>query len=386
MPLGTRAYSVLIEPGALRRLGEIVAKLLPSAARAFVVADEGLPAEAGPNAVTSLKNAGLAAIIRSLRPSERVKSLETVGALLVDLTRSKHERGEPVIALGGGIVGDVAGFAAGVYRRGVPVVQCPTTLLAMVDASVGGKTGVNVDIGGATGTEDLKKNMAGVFHQPIAVVADVSVLAWLPDRHFRSGLAECIKHAMIGADWGDAGLWDWTVVNLDRVLLRDPATLVELVARNVSVKAAVVKADEREEAENAAGGRALLNLGHTFAHAIETLPFLSPDGDPTNAPLQHGEAVGLGLVAAAIAAESMNPALKRDGIAGAVVGMLGRSGLPTRVAGLPPTERVMEAMAYDKKASGGVMRVVLPTARGRVRVVENPPTSAVAAGIDALRA
>jgi 3-dehydroquinate synthetase len=388
--LGARAYSVVVEAGALERIGAIVTGLLPDIRRAFVVVDEGLPAQTTARATASLEQAGLAASTRTIRPSEHGKSLQTLGGLLAELTRLKHERREPVIALGGGIVGDVAGFAAGVYRRGVPVVQCPTTLLAMVDASVGGKTGINIDVGGAgggaPGREDLKKNMAGVFHQPVTVVADVSVLSSLPDRHFRSGLAECVKHALVGADWGEPGLWDWTLANLGPILAREPGTLVELVARNVSVKAAVVKSDEREEADSATGGRALLNLGHTFAHAIETIPHLSPDGDARNAPLQHGEAVALGLVAACRAAELMNPALKRDRLGEVVVAALEKIGLPTRIAGLPPTERVVEAMGHDKKVSGGLLRLVLPSSLGRARVVESPPPSAVTGAIDSIRA
>lgn len=383
--LGARGYSVLVEPGALQRLGEIVAGLLPGVGRGFVVFDEGLPEAVPAAVVASLSAAGITAPTFGIRPSERAKSLATLGRILEELTGARHERREPVIALGGGIVGDLAGFAAGVYRRGVPIVQCPTTLLAMVDASVGGKTGVNLDLGGDGGGEDLKKNMVGVFHQPVAVVADVSMLASLPARDLRSGLAECVKHGMLSAEWGDGGLLDWTEANLGSILAREPGTLVELVARNVGVKAAVVGSDEREEADPADGGRAILNLGHTFAHAIETLPGLSSDDDPRNAPLQHGEAVGLGLVAACRCAEAMNPSLRVERIGDRIVALLGRIGLPTRVTGLPDRDRILWLMTHDKKVSGGVLRVILPSGRGSARVVEGPPPSALAAGVDAIR-
>src|SRR5262249_55537754 len=157
--------------------------------------------------------------------------------------RHKLERSDLVIALGGGLTGDVAGFAAATYRRGLPIIQCPTTLLAMVDASVGGKTGVNLELTPG----DLKKNMVGAFHQPSAVIADVNVLTSLPDRTFRAGLAECLKHSMLSADFGDPGLQDWMLAQRDPLLRRVPATLTELVHRNVTVKAAVVGRDEREE-------------------------------------------------------------------------------------------------------------------------------------------
>ncbi len=278
------------------------------------------------------------------------------------------------------MVGDLAGFAAATYRRGVPVIQCPTTLLAMVDASVGGKTGVNLDLG-TSEAPDLKKNAVGAFHQPSLVLADTDSLGSLAPRHLRAGLAECIKHGMIAADAGDPGLLAWIGKNLNGLLGLDRALVTELVTRNVAVKARIVAGDEREE--NSSGGRAILNLGHTFGHAIETLPGLSPDRNMANAPLLHGEAVALGLVAAAACSAKLG--LCPLGLLDQVGDLLTRAGLPTKVAGLPSDEAIITLMGHDKKAMGGAMRLVLPVGGGRAMVVANPAREGVAAGLAAIR-
>jgi 3-dehydroquinate synthetase len=291
------------------------------------------------------------------------------------------------------VVGDLAGFAAASYRRGVPVIQCPTTLLAMVDASVGGKTGVNLDLGTAE-APDLKKNAVGAFHQPSLVLVDTDSLGSLAPRHLRAGLAECIKHGLIAADAGDPGLLEWTGANLERLLGLDQGLVTELVTRNVAVKARIVVGDEREEASS--GGRALLNLGHTFGHAIETLARLSfegpgrvyregtgPGGDRRATLLLHGEAVGLGLVAAATCSAKLG--LCPMGLVEQVRDLLTRAGLPTTVVGLPSDEAIITLMGHDKKAMGGVMRLVLPVGGGRAKVVANPALGAVVAGLAAIR-
>lgn len=388
--LGPRSYSVRLGAGLLDELGTIVRDRLDTSKRAFLAIDAALPESVVDRAARSLGRAGFAVSRAAVRASESEKSLATLERLLVALAGTKHERRDPVIALGGGIVGDLAGFAAAVYRRGVPIVQCPTTLLSMVDASVGGKTGVNLSTAPPTALNEsdgapLKKNLVGAFHQPIAVVADIGTLGSLPPRHFRSGLAECIKHGLIGGVAGDPGLFEWTNANLGAILAQDSRTIVELVSRNVKIKAAVVAGDEREEAESAAGGRALLNLGHTFGHAIETVATLSPDGDPVNAPLQHGEAVGLGLLAAARCAEMLGAEPGRVS-ASAIATLLARAQLPTQVAGLPPTDSIVASMMHDKKVLAGKLRLVLPTAGFAARVVEDPSLSAVRGAIDSLRA
>ncbi|MDX2117816.1 MAG: 3-dehydroquinate synthase family protein [Planctomycetota bacterium] len=379
--LAERSYDVEVGAGVLSALGSLTRQRVGArASRAMLVHDAGLPAGLVDSAKATLGAAGFAVSEATVEADERHKTLATIERLCLAMARAKIERGEPLIALGGGIIGDAAGFAASMYRRGVPVVQCPTTLLSMVDASVGGKTGVNLDLGDA---KPSKKNLLGAFHQPALVLADVSTLRSLPGRQLRCGLAECIKHGLLAAEFGDAGLLSWIDANLDAMLAMDAAALGELVARNVAIKAKVVAGDEREEAEDG-GGRALLNLGHTFGHAIEPIKSLSPDADPTHAPLHHGEAVALGLVAACRCAGLMNLV---DASLGERVGaLLTRAGLPTRVRGLPPTDDIVEAMSHDKKVLGGVLRLVLPVGEGRCRVVTDAPMHAVRAAIDSLRA
>lgn len=377
---GTRDYEVLVGHALTDTLADRVRALCPTAKRAFIVVDAGLPQAAGAAVGSALSRRQFGVSSITIRPTEGDKSLDTLDRVLVALAESRHERRDPVIALGGGIVGDVSGFAAASYRRGVPVVQCPTTLLSMVDASVGGKTGVNL----RTSDGSLKKNLVGAFHQPRLVVADVSLLSSLPDRQFRAGLAECVKHALLSSEFGDPSLLGWIEARASAILARDNAILTELVARNVAIKARVVAGDEREEAESAAGGRALLNLGHTFGHAIETLPDLSPTGNAGDAPLHHGEAVALGTMAALDAAARLK--LASAALRDRVGALLSRLGLPTKVKGLPSGERVLELMSHDKKVLGGVLRLVLPCDGGTCKVVDNPGRPIVLAAIDSIRA
>jgi len=377
-----RSYTVHIGPGLFAQVGNLTALALQRQAhRAFIVADARVPASVVIAVADSLKSVGLAVRSWALKPSEQDKSLASVERILIEMAKAKLERDDPVIALGGGIIGDVTGFAAAIYRRGIPVIQCPTTLLAMVDASVGGKTGVNLAL--AEGSlADLKKNFVGVFHQPRLVIADIDSLKTLPPRVLRCGLAECIKHGLLGAIGGDTALLSWMETRLDLFLAQDPDSLVELVSRNVAIKARIVAGDEREEADDATGGRALLNLGHTFAHAIETISHLSPDGTPKNAPLQHGEAVGLGLIAAAATSRALQ--LCDAATADRITTIINRAGLPTRIAGLPTDEELIAQMLHDKKVRAGELRLILPTQSGDAQVVRNPPSEAVKAGIAAI--
>lgn len=376
--LPSRSYEVLIGRGLLGELGERAASLLPrSSKRAFLVADAGLPQALVDLTARSLVDAGLAVSSVSIRAVEAGKSLDAASRLLERLASTKHERGDPVIALGGGITGDVAGFVASIYRRGVPVIQCPTTLLSMVDASVGGKTGVNLEADGS-----LRKNLVGAFHQPVFVLIDTAAIDSLPDRQLRAALAECFKHGLIGHAV-DPGLFEWTERRLPAVLARDADTLAELVERNVRVKAWFVAGDEREEKPTHEAGRMILNLGHTFAHAIETIPHLSPTSNPADAPLHHGEAVSLGIIAACFTSASLgrlDPAAAER-----IRRVLDEAGLPSRVAGLPSDEDILAAMSHDKKVAGGRMRLVLPVSIGNAVVVEDPPEDAVREGIRAIR-
>ena len=269
------SYEIRIGPGLLDQLGPILRSTVGHD-RAAVFADAAVADLHGPLASRSLEQAGYTHELHRIPSGEQHKTLETVRSLYDVLLQRRAERGSPVVALGGGVVGDTVGFVAATYLRGVPFVQCPTTLLAMVDASVGGKVGVNVPQG---------KNLIGSFHQPAAVVVDVDSLATLPTRELRCGLAECIKHAAIR----DEAMFAWLEDNLSAIFNLDRSVLTELVCRNVAIKARVVETDEKES-----GVRAHLNFGHTFAHAIE-----ATTGFGSGTAYHHGEAVSLGMVAAA---------------------------------------------------------------------------------------
>jgi 3-dehydroquinate synthase len=267
------------------------------------------------------------------------------------MLEARLERGCTLVALGGGVVGDVAGFAAACYQRGVRFVQIPTTLLAQVDSSVGGKTAVNHELG---------KNMIGAFHQPSAVIADTATLNTLPDRELRAGLAEVIKYGLIQ----DLDFLVWLETNLDALLARDPAALAEAVRRSCEHKAAVVAADERES-----GLRALLNLGHTFGHAIEhALGY---------GAWLHGEAVAAGMCLAAEMSVRLGRISRAD--ADRVARLLARADLPVA----PPPEiapaTLLEAMSLDKKNKDGRIRLVLFEALGRAALCDDYPQDALLA-------
>lgn len=372
-----RAYVVHIGAGCFQHLGSIVSQACGGSPRTCVmVRDLGVPEERAGEIGRSLEREGTRVVECVVRAGEEAKTLANTEGLLRGFAQARLDRDDVVVALGGGVVGDLAGFAASVYRRGVKVIQCPTTLLAMVDASVGGKTGVNLDLGQGT----MLKNMIGTFHQPAAVVADVRALASLDDREFRAGLGECLKHAMIGVDAGDAGLGAWMNNAMEQIAQRNESTLVELVARNVALKARIVAEDPYES--KAAGGRALLNLGHTFGHAIETLGGVEVVGSGPG--ILHGEAVALGLIAATAAAASMGrvPPAMVDALRARVRA----AGLADRATGLASDQDLMERMGHDKKVRGGVLRVVLPGGEGTAGVVAGPSPEALSAGWAAIRA
>jgi 3-dehydroquinate synthase len=338
-------YQVLVGRGVLRHVGERMQAAGVRAARAAIVCDDAVAAGPGAAVGASLAAAGVEALRLPLHAAEDHKTLATVERLCTGMLDAGLDRGSAVVAVGGGIVGDVVGFAAATYMRGIACVQVPTTLLAMVDAAVGGKTAVNLVR--ADGT--LVKNMVGSFAQPRLVVCDPEVLGTLPARELRSGLAECVKHALIA----DPSMLAWIEANADPLHAADPGALGELVARNVRIKAAIVGDDEREE-----GRRALLNLGHTFAHAIEAR---------MHDAVTHGEAVGIGLVAACALGEAMgatDPALRQR-----MVAVLQRVGLPVRLPRPAPAAELLAAMASDKKKRDGALRFVVPHAAGDVRVV-----------------
>jgi len=387
--LGERGYDIVVGSGALGGIESSLQEMHQvGARRAFVVVDTGVPEWFVDQLVADAKSAGLQVIIAPITPTESVKTIATYQELLTTIASTGHSRVDPVIALGGGIVGDLAGFVAASYRRGVPVIQCPTTLLSMVDASVGGKTGFNLEVSGESqvpngdGSMKLLKNLVGAFWQPSLVIADVDVLDSLDDRQRRSGLAECIKHGMISVGVGHDGLLDWMIKHLDSIVAFDSAIIAELVERNVSLKASVVAQDEREDTSKQ-GGRMLLNFGHTFGHAIETIGHLSPTADPSLAPLHHGEAVALGMVAACRGAQVYGGV--DSSVGDELCTLLQRVGLPVGVEGLPANEELVERMSHDKKATADSIRVIFPTGRGRCAVVDDAPMESLEAGFDAIR-
>lgn len=349
-------YDVLIAAGALQKLGDVARRCAPHKA-CILIGDQDVLRLHGQNAIASLKAADYDVVTHGIPPGEKHKNLDTIRAAYDTMLDRKLERRSPVIALGGGVVGDMAGFVAATYLRGVPFIQCPTTLLAMVDASVGGKVGVNVPQG---------KNLIGAFHQPVAVVIDPLVLQTLPARELRCGMAECVKHGVIR----DAELFHWIDANWAKIQAMRTGTLEELIGRNVAIKAAVVMEDEKETSV-----RAHLNFGHTFAHAIEAT---SGYGQ-----IEHGEAVSLGMIAAthlAIDAGLCDPALLNP-----LRALLEKIGLPTK-ATLTRTDALLAAMRLDKKVADAKIRLVLPTGPGSVQVVNTIDDAAIAQAWEKIRA
>jgi 3-dehydroquinate synthase len=304
--LASHSYPVIIAPGALADLGRTVAQLAPCRT-ALLATDANITASHGAEAKASLRESGYRTTVFEIIAEESQKTLEVVRDVYDAMLAARLERRSPVIALGGGVVGDLAGFAAATYQRGLPLVQVPSTLLAMVDAAIGGKTGVNLPLP----TGYLGKNLVGAFWQPLAVLIDPHLLRTLEPRHFRCGLAECVKHAVLG----DTDLLAFIERHSDEIAALDMPVLAELITRSVRIKTAIVEADERE-----CGQRALLNLGHTFAHAIEPIEALD---------LRHGEAVAVGLCAAGHCA--VETGRIDGGQVKRVRDLLDRLGLPTRL-------------------------------------------------------
>lgn len=286
-----------------------------------------------------------------LPDGEQYKTLEVLNRIFDALLEKRCDRRVTIVALGGGVIGDMAGFAAACYQRGVPFIQIPTTLLSQVDSSVGGKTGVNHPLG---------KNMIGAFHQPQCVLIDTATLHTLPDRELGAGLAEIIKYGLIR----DSLFLAWLEKNMDALLHRDAAALVEAIERSCRNKAEVVAADERESGE-----RALLNLGHTFGHAIET-------GMGYGAWL-HGEAVAAGMVMAAALSARQGWITAED--LARIEALIQRAKLPVRAPATLEPERMLELMAVDKKARDGRIRLVLLQSLGKAVVTDNYDPAALRA-------
>jgi len=350
--LAERSYPIHIGCGLLAR-ADLVAGAIPEPRVAIVtnhtIAPLLLERLAGP-----LEAAGVACVRIVVPDGEDHKDWATLDRVIGELLAHRCDRRTAIVALGGGVVGDLAGFAAATYQRGVPFVQVPTTLLAQVDSSVGGKTAINHARG---------KNMVGAFHQPRLVLADMDSLATLPERELRAGVAEVIKHGAIR----DAALFAWLEANVERLVARDPDALAHAVQRSVEIKAEVVARDERETGE-----RALLNFGHTFGHAIET--------GLGHGTWLHGEAVAAGMVMAA--GLSARLGLLDQPSADRLRRLIERAGLP--VAGPPlSTQRYLELMAVDKKARGGRVRFILLERLGAAVIRGDVAPDAVRATLEA---
>jgi 3-dehydroquinate synthase len=347
-------YKILIEPGVLENLGARVRECAP-AEKCALFTDSTVGRHYGALAKKSLQASAYQVEYLEFAGGEQSKSLESVRVFYDALLDAKLERTSPVIALGGGVVGDTAGFAAATYLRGVPLIQCPTSLLAMVDASVGGKVGVNVPQG---------KNLIGSFHQPKLVLLDPRVLRTLDLRELRCGFAECVKHGILG----DSALFEWTESSVDALLALEEPAIIELLSRNTAFKARIVAADEKEK-----GMRALLNLGHTFGHAIEkTSAYAIP----------HGEAVSLGIAAAAYVSVESGRAEKE--VLTRSLKLLERFGLPVTAA-LAPGAELFHAMKLDKKIRSGTIRLVLPLGIGRAEIADDIPDPLILEAFESIR-
>jgi len=335
--LAERSYDVLVAGGILHQAGEFIVQAGLAGRRAAIISDETVARLHAGTLVNSLEAAGFQPTLHTVPAGEVSKSMGQAESLCRAMIRGGHDRKSMVIALGGGVVGDLAGFVAAIFQRGLPIVQIPTTIVAQVDSSVGGKTGVNVTEG---------KNLLGSFHQPSLVLVDPETLCTLPDREFHEGFAEAIKHAAIR----DAAM-------LDELAALDPANRevsADLIARNIAIKARVVEADEHETR----GVRALLNFGHTIGHGIEASV---PYGE-----MLHGEAISLGMRAALFLSER-HAGLAPESAA-KIRGLLERFHLPLVLPEAITTGTVMEKLATDKKFAAGVIRFVVLDAPGSARV------------------
>lgn len=358
-PPPDRSYAIHVGSGILGQLGSLLAAA--GSGRAVVIADVAVVEPHAATVVAGLEQAGLDADLLTVPSGEASKSLVEAGRLWESLAQLGIDRQTVVVAVGGGVVGDLAGFVAAGFARGIPCWQVPTTLVAQVDSAIGGKTGINLRAG---------KNLVGAFWQPRGVIADIDTLATLPNREFISGLAEVVKYGMIL----DADFFAWLEDNATAVVAREPAAIGHIVRRSAELKAFVVERDEREQT----GLRACLNYGHTFAHAFETAT-----GYGT---LLHGEAVSLGMVAAARLAADLGR------IDEAVVTrqrrLLEQFGLPVVTDTLHgiSDDTLLAIMARDKKALHGRLRFVLPDRIGQVELIKGVDHAAATAAIAAVRA
>ncbi|MBS0557882.1 MAG: 3-dehydroquinate synthase [Proteobacteria bacterium] len=351
--LGARAYPIRIGAGLLANApcwrNAITGK------HALVVSDENVAPLYLQRVTAGLRDATLSTWI--LPAGEAHKTLDSAAKIFAALAQLGASRDATLIALGGGVVGDLAGFAAACWMRGIAFVQMPTTLLAMVDSSVGGKTGVDLPQG---------KNLVGAFHQPRAVIADTDTLASLPDRELRAGLAEVVKYGALG----DADFFDWLEVNAAALLARDPDALADCIAHCCAQKAGIVARDETERGE-----RALLNFGHTFGHALETVCGYGV--------LLHGEAVAIGMCLAAGLSQRSGRSTAADTTR--LRDLLVRFGLPTSIPAGTDADALLAAMRLDKKNASGRLRVIAWRGVGRAEIFDDVEAAAIRAELTAAR-
>src|SRR5271157_4220549 len=350
----SRSYEVLIGSGLLSRAGETLGNFLASR-RTYVVTVPPVRRRWAKVLLQSLTSAGIETTLLEMPDGEPSKRLSTLEKLAGQLVKHRADRGATLIALGGGVVGDVTGFLASIYMRGVDVIQVPTTVLAQVDAAIGGKTGVNLLAG---------KNLLGTFHQPRAVLVDPSVLKTLPAREYRAGLYESLKCGIIG----DAGLFRLFEEKHKEILAKDPAVVEQVIADSVRLKASVVSADERE-----GGFRQVLNLGHTIGHALEA--------ETRYTQLLHGEAVAWGMVAATYIALSTG---KLDRVTAGRISnaVLGFEKLPRMTL---QTASILKRLRSDKKTRQGVVHFILPREIGKVEITSDVPEAVVHSAVDEIR-
>lgn len=347
-----KQYPILIGRGLLSRTGDILAGLvagpspgLRTGKQVAVVSNPTVSRLYGETVLASLQAHGFTSLLVEIPDGEEYKTLESVSHVYEEILARQLDRGSTLIALGGGVVGDLTGFVAATYLRGIRYLQIPTTLLAQVDSSVGGKTGVNHARG---------KNLIGAFHQPAAVITDVEVLRSLPKEEFRSGLAEVIKYGVIA----DPEFFAFLEASISPIRSRDEAALVRIVRRCCEIKASYVEKDEREES----GLRAHLNFGHTFGHALEAATGYCA--------YRHGEAVAAGMICAAKLSSLLGLCENQD--AQRLTAVLNSLDLPVNMRGVTPAA-IAEALLYDKKVLGGTLRFILMKKIGEVFLADNVP-------------
>lgn len=354
VPLGERSYTIMIGPGLLERLGQECARLKMGAS-CVIISDAQVAPLYASAAMKSLAAAGFACQLITVPAGETAKHLRTVQQCYDTLAAMRIERKSFIVALGGGVVGDMAGFVAATYLRGIPFVQVPTTLLAQVDSSVGGKVGVNLKAG---------KNLVGAFYQPRLVICDLHTLKTLPERQYRAGMAEVIKYGMIY----DAAFFKRLEKSMPRLMRQDSGVLSEVIARCCQIKAEVVGQDETE-----GGLRAILNFGHTVGHAIEKTAGYGQ--------YLHGEAVALGMVAAVALSRQLTGL--EDGACSRLKRLLEAAGLPvTILLTHAQKNKVLTAMQLDKKVSGGDVKFVLARCVGEVLFGQKVPSDVLAEALN----